>query len=95
MNEPTMQQVIDGFRCGPLLGGIEERANGIAQFLSQSPKVMVSVERIDGSIAHFIQSTMLEDPIFQLRGGMGDPYRFDTFRFEIDMVPPERTEEKR
>lgn len=88
MDEPNVQQVIDGFRYGPFLGTIEERANGIAQFFSRSPKVMVSVERIDGTVAHFVQSTMIEDfEGWTLNGRLGDPYRFAISRFEIDMAP--------
>lgn len=88
MEDLTVQQVIDAFRYGPLLGGIEDRANGIAQFFSRSPKVMVSVERIEGTAAHFVQSTMIEDSEgWTLNGRMGDPYRFAISRFEIDMAP--------
>lgn len=86
MDEPTIQQVIDGFRYGPLLGSIEDRAAGIASYLSRG-KTSVIVDRIEGTIARFIQNTMLEDPMFHLRGGMGDFYRYETTRFEIDMVP--------
>jgi hypothetical protein len=88
MDEPTVQQVIDGFRYGPLPGGIEERANGIAAYLTRSPRIMVALERIDGTVAHFIQSAMIDDfENFHLRGGMGDTHRFETSRFEIDMAP--------
>jgi hypothetical protein len=87
MEEPTLQQVIDGFRYGPLLGSIEDRANGIASYLTRG-KVAVVVERIEGTVAHFAQQTMLENPMFHVRGGMGDFYRFDVSRFEIDMAPP-------
>jgi hypothetical protein len=88
MDDPTIEQVIDGYRRLPLLGGIEDRANGIAQFFSQSPKVAVAVERIDGTVAHFVQSTMIEDfDGWTLNGRMGDPYRFAISRFEIDMAP--------
>lgn len=87
MEEPTIEQVIDGYRRLPLLGSIEDRANGIAQYFSRSPKVLVSVERIDGTVAHFIQSTMLEDfDAWRLNGCFGDPRRFETTRFEIDMA---------
>lgn len=85
VDEPTIAQVIDGFRYGPLLGSMEDRAAGIAQYLSRSPKVCVAVERMEGTVAHFVQQTMLEDPMFHVRGGMGDLYRFETSRFEIDM----------
>jgi hypothetical protein len=93
MDEPTVQQVIDGFRYGLLLGGIEERAAGIAAFLqSRSPKIGVAVERVDGTVAHFIQSTMIEDfETWRLNGYLGDPIRFETSRFIIDIpavTPP-------
>lgn len=88
MEELNLAQVIDGFRYDPLLGGIEERAAGIASYLSRSPKVRVAVERIEGTIAHFIQSAMIEDfETWRLNGQMGDPYRFVTSQFEIDMAP--------
>jgi hypothetical protein len=87
MDEPTVQQVIDGFRYGPLLGDIEDRANGIASYLTRAPKLMVALDRIEGTVAHFIQQAMLEDPMFHLRGGMGDNVRFEASRFEIDMAP--------
>lgn len=86
MDEPTVAQIIDGFRYGPLLGGIEERAAGIAQHFTRG-KVAVAVERIDGTVAHFVRRTMLEDPMFHLTGGWGDLYRFEDSRFEIDMAP--------
>ena len=88
MDEPTIEQVIDGFRYGPLLGSIEDRAAGIARYLSRG-KAVVAVDRIEGTVAHFIQQTMLEDPMFHVRGGMGDFYRFERSRFEIDMAPRE------
>lgn len=87
MDEPTLQQVIDGFRYGPLLGSTEDRANGLASYLGRSPKMRVALDRIEGTVAHFIQLTMIEDPMFHVRGGMGDFYRFETSRFEIDMAP--------
>lgn len=88
MGEPTMQQVIDGFRYGPFLGTIEDRANGIASYLSRAPKVRVAVDRIDGTVAHFIQSVMIEDfETWRLNGCLGDPRRFEMSRFEIDMAP--------
>jgi hypothetical protein len=88
MNEPTVQQVIDGFRYGLLLGGIEERANGIASYLMRSPRLMVMVDRIEGTVAHFIQQAMLDDSEnFRIRGCMGDNVRFETSRFEINMAP--------
>jgi hypothetical protein len=86
MDELTLQQVIDGFRYGPLLGGIDDRAAGIARYLSRG-NVVVAVDNIEGTVAHFAQQTMIEDPMFQLRGGMGSPYRFEMSRFEIDMAP--------
>lgn len=87
MDKPTLQQVIDGFRYGPF-GGINERAEAIASYFSRSPKVRVAVERIDGTVAHFVQSTMIEDfGGWALNGRLGDPYRFETSRFEIDMAP--------
>lgn len=92
MDEPTLQQVIDGFRYGPLLGSIEDRAKGIASYLERSPKVRIALDRIEGTVAHFIQQTMLEDPVFHVRGRMGDFYRFETSRFEIDMAPLERAD---
>lgn len=88
MDEPTLQQVIDGFRYGPCLGEIEERANGIASFFTKLPKVSVIVERIDGTVAHFAQLTMIEDfETWRLNGYLGNPRRFETSRFEIDMAP--------
>lgn len=86
MDEPTLQQVIDGFRYGPLLGGIDDRAKGIAAYLSRG-NTLVAVERIEGTVAHFAQRTMIEDPLFHLSGGMGDAYRFEDSKFEIDMAP--------
>ncbi|MFM0141706.1 hypothetical protein [Paraburkholderia sp. RL18-085-BIA-A] len=88
MDEPTLQQVIDGFRYGPLLGSIEDRAKGIASYLERSPKVRVALDRIEGTVAHFIQSTMIEDyETWRLNGRLGDPIQFVTSRFEIDMAP--------
>jgi hypothetical protein len=87
MDEPTLQQVVDGFRYGPLLGSIEDRAKGIASYLTRPPKLMVALDRIEGTVAHFIRQAMLEDPMFHVRGGMGDTHRFETSRFEIDMAP--------
>ena len=90
MDGATLQQVIDGFRYGPLLGSIEERANGIASYLSRGQKVSVVVERIEGTVAHFIQSTMIDDfETWHLNGRLGDQYRFETSRAEIDMAPRE------
>lgn len=88
MDELTIAQVIDGFCYGPLLGSIEDRAAGLARYLSRG-KVAVVMERIDGTVAHFVQQTMLEDPMFEMSGRMGDFYRFETSRFEIDMAPKE------
>jgi hypothetical protein len=85
MDEPTIQQVIDGFRHGPLLGSIDDRAAGIASYLSRG-KTSVIVDRIEGTVAHFIQHTILEDPMFHFRGGMGDFYRYETTRFEVEMA---------
>jgi hypothetical protein len=89
MDEPTVQQVIDGFRYGPLLGSIEDRAHGIAQYLSRRPGTMVIVDRIEGTIAHFVRQSRLENPLFHLSGGWGDRYRFEKGGFEIDMAPQE------
>ncbi|MDN7490617.1 hypothetical protein QZM35_23170 [Burkholderia sp. AU45274] len=86
MDEPTIQQVIDAFRHGPLLGSIDDRAASIANYLSRG-KTSVIVDRIEGTVAHFIQHTMLEDPMFHLRGGMGDFYKYETTRLEIEMAP--------
>jgi len=86
MNGPTIAEVIDGYRYGPFLGSTEDRAKGIASYFTRG-KVAVAVERFEGTVAHFVQQTMLEDPMFHLRGGMGDFYRFETSRFEIDMAP--------
>lgn len=88
MDEPTLQQVIDGFRYGPLLGSIEERAKGIAAYLTRGT-VAVVVDRIDGTVAHFAQQTRLENPMFFASGGWGDLYRWEGSRFEIDMAPRE------
>lgn len=89
MEEPTIQQVIKGFRRLPLLGGIDERAAGIASYLSRSPRVCVTVDHIEGTVAHFIQSTMIADfETWHSNERLGDPYRFKTSRFEIDMAPP-------
>ncbi|MCM3582147.1 hypothetical protein M3795_16815 [Ralstonia pickettii] len=85
MDEPTLEQVIEGYRRLPL--SIEERAAGIARHLSRGTAA-VAVERIDGTVAHFLQQTMLENPMFHLSGGMGNPHRFEVSRFEIDMAPP-------
>lgn len=86
MDEPTIEQVIDGFRYGPLLGSIEDRAAGIARYLSRG-EAYVIVDRIEGTVAHFIQQEKLEDPMFHIRGGMGEPYRYEATRFVIDMAP--------
>jgi len=87
MEDPTIEQIINGYR--QLYPGTEECANGLAAFFSsRSPKVCVAVERIDGTVAHFIQSTMIEDfGTWRLNGCFGDPRRFETSRFEIDMAP--------
>lgn len=94
MDEPTVAQIIDGYRYGPGIGGIEDRAAGIAQYFTRG-KVAVAVERIEGTVAHFVQQTMREDPMFHVRGGMGDFYRFDISRFEIDMAPRNAGDEER
>ena len=83
----TLAQVIDGYRYGAFLGGIEERAAGIASCLSRG-EVAVAVERIEGTMVHFVQHTMLEDfETWRLNGCLGDPIRFEISRFEIDMAP--------
>lgn len=86
MDEPTVAQIIDGYRYGPGIGGIEDRAAGIARYFTRG-KVAVAVERIEGTVAYFVRQTMLEDPMFDVRGGMGDFYRFEVSRFEINMAP--------
>ena len=87
MDEPTLEQVIDGFRRMPLLGGIGERAAVIAVYMTRS-RTVVTVDHIDGAVAHFIQSSILDDfENFRLRGYMGDAHRVVTSRFEIDMNP--------
>ena len=84
MDEPTMEQIINGFRAMP--GSLEHRANAIASYLSRSPKVAVAVSHIDGTVAHFIQSAMLADfETFRMNGCMGDPYRFESSQFTIDL----------
>lgn len=46
------------------------------------------MERIDGTVAHFAQLTMIEDfETWRLNGYLGNPRRFETSRFEIDMAP--------
>ncbi|CAE6859470.1 hypothetical protein R69746_07739 [Paraburkholderia aspalathi] len=87
MEEPTLEQIIDGFRGMP--GSMQDRADAIASYLSSrfGSKVAVAVERIDGTVAHFIQSAMIDDfESFRLNGYMGDPYRFERSQFTIDLV---------
>ncbi len=89
MDEPTIQQVIDGFRAMPM--PIEERAAALATYLSSGDRSCATVERIDGSMAHFVRSTLLEDfDTWRLNGHIGDPCRRVTHRFRIDMDPAVR-----
>lgn len=88
MEEVTLEQVINGFRCMP--GSLEERAAAIAAYLSSrfGPKTLVAVDRIDGTIVHFFQSAMLDDfESFRARGYMGNPHRFANSQFTIDLAP--------
>jgi hypothetical protein len=87
MEEMTLEQIISGFRFMP--GSTEDRANSIASYLSSrfGPKTLVAVDRIDGTIVHFVQSAMLDDfENFRARGYMGDQYRFDRSQFTIDLA---------
>jgi hypothetical protein len=86
MEEPTIQQIINGFRSMPM--PIEERATALATYLSSGDRTIATVERIDGSIAYIVRSTMFEDfETWRLNGYLGDPYRHVMHRFRIDMDP--------
>ncbi len=87
MEEMTLEQIIDGFRFMP--GIMEERAASIAAYLSSrfGPKTLVIVDRIDGTVVHFVQSAMLDDfENFRARGYMGSPHRFADSQFTIDLA---------
>lgn len=86
MAAPTMQDIINGFRSVP--APIEERADALAIYLSRDPRTCATVERIDGSMAHIVLSTLIDDfETWRLNGCMGDPYRRIAQRFRIDMDP--------
>lgn len=86
MEEPTIQQIINGFRSMPM--PIEERAAALATYLSSGNRTIATVERIDGSVAHIARSTMFEDfETWRLNGCLGEPYRNVMHRFRIDMDP--------
>lgn len=85
MDEPTVQQIINGFRMMP--GSVEERATALASYLSKDRAYAV-VERIEGSMAHIDRMTLYDDfETWRLNGYMGDPYREIRERFRIDMGP--------
>lgn len=86
MSDPTVQQIINGFRMIP--GSVEERAAALASYLSKGNRTSAVVERIEGSTAHIVRMTLLEDlDTWRLNGYMGDPYREVRARFRIDMDP--------
>ena len=86
VGEPTVEQIIEGFRRMPLPLG--ERASSVAAYLLREPGVMVSVEHIDGTVAHFVQSIRVDDfEAWHVNGRFGEPIRVETTRFEIDIAP--------
>jgi hypothetical protein len=86
MEEPTIPQIINGFRLMPM--PIEERAAALATYLSSGDRTVAAVERIDGSMVHIVRSTLLEDfDTWRLNGMLGDPCRDIRHRFRIDMDP--------
>jgi hypothetical protein len=86
MDEPTAQEIINGFRAMPL--PLNERAEMLAIYLSTNPRSCATVERIDGSIAHIICSTLIDDfDAWRPNGCIGDPYRRIVHRFKVEMDP--------
>lgn len=81
--ELTLAQIIRGFILSPL--SIEDSAKGLASYLSRKPNTYVLVDRIEGTVAYFIQEVKLDDfENFRMRGYMGSPWRYEKSSFEID-----------